>query len=101
MTSERLGEMFEGDSAKTCAASVDGGASGGSSVRKPRSKDPHQHERKFSNKLKASDIPSGINYNYRNHINHLSETPSVIRHNNLNLKKIFSTHKLSARHWCS
>ena len=46
MTSEGLGEMFEGDSADTCAgkfplSSVDGGPSGGSRVRRPGSEDPH------------------------------------------------------------
>ena len=34
--------MFEGDS-----ASVDEGPSGGSSVRRPESKDPHLHEQQF------------------------------------------------------
>ena len=47
MTSEGLGEMFEGASAETCAgkisASVDGGPSGGSRERRPRSEDPHRH----------------------------------------------------------
>jgi hypothetical protein len=41
-----LGEMFEGDSADTGAgkisASVDGGPSGGSRVRRPVSEDPHR-----------------------------------------------------------
>ena len=44
MTCEGLGEMFEGDSADMCAekisASVDGGPSGGSHVRRPGSEDP-------------------------------------------------------------
>ena len=31
-----------------CQAQVDGGTSGGSSVRRPESEDPHQHEKKFS-----------------------------------------------------
>ena len=68
MTSEGLGEMFEGDSADTCAnknslmlirARVEGLAcadpggktpislSGRSSVRRTGSEDPHQRERKF------------------------------------------------------
>ena len=42
MTSEGLGEMFEGDSADN------GGACGESSVRTPGSEDPHRLERKFS-----------------------------------------------------
>ena len=42
MTSEGLGEMFEGDSADTCAASVDGGPSGGSRVRRSGSEEPHR-----------------------------------------------------------
>jgi hypothetical protein len=52
MTSEGLVEMFEGDSADTCngkiSAGVDGGPSGGSSVRRHGSKDPHWCQRKFS-----------------------------------------------------
>ena len=44
MTFEGLGEMFEGDSADMCAwkisASVDGGPSGGSRMRRPGSEDP-------------------------------------------------------------
>ena len=51
MTSDGLGEMFEGDSADTGAgkisAHVDGGLSGGSRVRRPGSEDPHRRERKF------------------------------------------------------
>ena len=51
MTSDGLGEMFEGDSAdKGCqqiSAVVDLGLSGGSSVRRPGSEDPHQRQRKF------------------------------------------------------
>ena len=43
MTSDGLGEMFEGDSAH-----VDGGPSGGSSMRRPGSEDPYRRERKFS-----------------------------------------------------
>jgi hypothetical protein len=46
MTFEGMGEMFEGDSADTCA-SVDGGPSGGSRVRRPGSEDPHRRWRKF------------------------------------------------------
>ena len=42
MTSEGLGEMFEGDSADTRAASADGGLSGGSRVRGHGSEDPHR-----------------------------------------------------------
>ena len=41
--------MFEGESADTCAgkisAHVNGGPSGGSSVRRPGTEDPHRHER--------------------------------------------------------
>ena len=40
MTSEGLGEMFEGDSADMCAASVDGGLSGGSRVRRRVARTP-------------------------------------------------------------
>ena len=40
MTSEGLGEIFEGDS-----ASVDGGLSGGSSMRRPGSEDPKNDPR--------------------------------------------------------
>ena len=51
MTSEGLGKMFEGDSADTCSRKFPlmlmGGASGGSSVRRPGSEDPHRHERKL------------------------------------------------------
>ena len=49
MTSEGLGEMFKGDSAhmrQTISAHVDGGPSGGSSVCRSGSEDPHQRERK-------------------------------------------------------
>ena len=45
MTSDWLGEMFEGDSADALAGkfpSVDGGPSGGSSVRRAGSEDPHR-----------------------------------------------------------
>ena len=42
-----FGEMFEGDSADTCAAHVDGGLNRGSRVCGPRSKDPHWRERKL------------------------------------------------------
>ena len=42
MTSEGLGEMFEGESADICAAHVDGEPSRGSSVRRPGSEDPHR-----------------------------------------------------------
>ena len=58
MTSEGLGEMFEGDSANTCDVkfplmSMGGRApSGESSVRRPGSEDPHRRERKF--KIKSS-----------------------------------------------
>ena len=44
MTYEGLGEMFEADSADSAPnffSGVDGGPSGGSSVRRPRSEDPH------------------------------------------------------------
>ena len=47
MTSDGLGEMFEGDYAVWVPenyASVDGGPSGGSRVRRPRSEDPHRRE---------------------------------------------------------
>ena len=51
MTSEGLGEMFEGDSADTCARKfydgVNGGPKGGSSMRRPGSEDPHRRQRKF------------------------------------------------------
>ena len=43
MTSEGLGEMFEGDSADTCAGKfplTSMGPSGGSRVRRPGSEDP-------------------------------------------------------------
>ena len=41
MTSEGLGEMFEGDSADMCVStSVDGGPSRGYRVRRPGSEDP-------------------------------------------------------------
>ena len=51
MTSEGLGEMFEGDSADICrkiSAHVNEGPSGGSSVPRPGSEDPHRCEQKFS-----------------------------------------------------
>ena len=53
MTSEGLGEMFEGDSACIHVrwkiyAHGDGGLSGGSSVLRPGSEDAPQRERKFS-----------------------------------------------------
>jgi hypothetical protein len=51
MTSEGLGEMFEGDSADMCIGkfplTLMGGLSGGSRVRRPGSEDPHRRERKF------------------------------------------------------
>ena len=50
MTSEGLGEMFEGDSADTSAAnfrSCRWGSSRGFSVRRPGSEDPHRRERNF------------------------------------------------------
>ena len=51
MTSEGLGEMFEGDSADTCTVNLllmsMVGPSGRSSVRRPGSEDPHGHEQKF------------------------------------------------------
>jgi hypothetical protein len=51
MTSEGLGEMYEGDFADLCmakiSAHVGGGLSGGSSVHRTRSEDPHRCERKF------------------------------------------------------
>ena len=53
MTSEGMGEMFEGDSADMRAgkisAGVDRGPSRapGSSVRRPGSEDPHQRQWKF------------------------------------------------------
>ena len=51
MTSEGLGEMFEGDSADPCAGKFPltsmGGPSRGSCVRRPRSEDPNRRERKF------------------------------------------------------
>ena len=46
MTSEGLGEMFEGDSADMCTEKFSlvsmGGRAGSSSLRRPRSEDPHQ-----------------------------------------------------------
>ena len=46
MTSEGLGEMFEGDSADMCAGKFPlvsmGGLSGGSRVRRPGNEDPHR-----------------------------------------------------------
>ena len=51
MTSEGLGYMFEGDSADTCTIRFPlmsmGGPSGGPSIRRPRSEDPHRREWKF------------------------------------------------------
>ena len=51
MTSEGLGKMFEGNCADTCAekmsTGVDGGLSGGSSLRRPGGEDPHQRQQKF------------------------------------------------------
>ena len=50
MSSEGL-EMFEGNFAeihpRKISAHIDGGPRGGSSVRRPGSKDPHQRECKF------------------------------------------------------
>ena len=52
--------MFEGDSAGTCAwkisSHVDGGPSGGSSVRRPGSGDPHRREQKFDNSAILQNI---------------------------------------------
>ena len=52
MTSEGLGDMFEGDSADTRAGKFPltsiGGPSRGSRVCRPGSEDPHQRERKFN-----------------------------------------------------
>ena len=47
MTSEGFGEMCESDFADMCTEnfSVDGGLSRGSSVRRPRSEDPHRRNR--------------------------------------------------------
>jgi hypothetical protein len=47
MTSEGLGEMSEGDVHPKISAHVHGGPSRGSSVRRPRSEDPHWRERIF------------------------------------------------------
>ena len=50
MTFEGLGEMFEGDFADMGATKFchsDEGSSGGSSVRRPRSENPHRRERNF------------------------------------------------------
>ena len=49
LTSEGVGEMFDGDFADTSPIStyVDGGPSGGSSVCRPGSEDPCRRERKF------------------------------------------------------
>ena len=49
MTSERMGEMSEGDFAENCvqiSASVDGGLVGGC-MHKPTSEDLHRQSRKF------------------------------------------------------
>ena len=46
MTSERLGEMFEGD-LQIISACLDGEPSGGSSLCRPGSEDPHWRELKF------------------------------------------------------
>ena len=55
MTSEGLGEMFEGDSADTCGEKFPltsmGGPSCGSRVLRPGSEDPHRRERNFLNVL--------------------------------------------------
>ena len=45
MTSEGLGKMFKGDSADTCGKHFS--LSRGSRVRRPKSEDQHQLERKF------------------------------------------------------
>ena len=51
MTSEGLGEMFEGDSADTSDGKFPlmsmGGPSGGSSMHRHGSEDPHRRERKL------------------------------------------------------
>ena len=47
MTSLGLGEMFEGDSVDNCAEKFPLMSSGGSSVRRPVSEDPHWRERKL------------------------------------------------------
>ena len=51
MTFEGFGEMFRADFADTCivkiSAGVDGGLSGGSSLRRPKREDPHRRQRKF------------------------------------------------------
>ena len=55
MTSEGWEEMFEGDFADKCAdksvAHVDWELGGGSSVRRPRSEDHHQHNAVISGHL--------------------------------------------------
>ena len=57
MTSEGLGDVFEGDSADTSAGKFPlmliGGPSGGSIVCRPGSEDPHWRERK----LLSAEIP--------------------------------------------
>ena len=53
MTSERLGDVFEGDSADTCAENFPltliRGPSRGSHMRRPGSDDPHRRDWKFGN----------------------------------------------------
>jgi hypothetical protein len=60
MTSERLGEMFKGDSIDTCAgkfpACVDGGTSGHVKGAQMGSEDPHRRERKSSNVIKSGVV---------------------------------------------
>ena len=58
MTSEGLGEMFEGDSADTrkISAQVDGGPSGRSSVRKLGSEEPHRRERKLTKLVSTKGV---------------------------------------------
>ena len=70
MTSEGLGEMFEGDSVDTAVEnfrSCGWGLSGGSSVHRPGSEDPHRRERKFPSlsMIFEKDSPS-VELNFHN-----------------------------------
>jgi hypothetical protein len=60
MTSEGLGEMFEGDSsdmrARKFSLILMGGPSGGSRVRRPGSEDPHRRERNCLNTFDLKKI---------------------------------------------
>ena len=68
MTTDGLGEMFEGDSADTCAGkfpliSMGGRAEG---LRRPGSEDPHRRERPFLFLLSlVIKIPGGVVVGFR------------------------------------